>query len=119
MTKREKVRELIVLKGYVRCVEKRLASLAPLFPYLETSEGIKTPLKRGDEVKLEEITERMADLYEQYWNEDEIDEMLAFFSRPVGQKLIASGEQLVAKLCGVLDGYLWEKMTQAAKDKLH
>jgi len=119
MTKREKVRELIVLKGYVRCVEERLASLAPLFPYLETSEGIKTPLKFGAEVKLDEIMEQMIEIYEKYWDEDEIDEMLAFFGRPVGQKLIASGEQLVAKLCGVLDTYLWEKMTLAAKEKLH
>src|SRR3972149_1488765 len=114
MTKQEKVRELIILKGYVKCVEKRLASLAPLFPYLETGEGIKTLLRCGDEVNLEEIVERMIDLYAEYWNEEEIDEMLAFFGRPVGQKLIASGEQLVAKLCGVLDTYLWEKMTLAA-----
>lgn len=119
MTKREKVHELMILKGYVRCVEKRLSSLAPLFPYLETRDGIKTPLRCGEEVNLEEIVERMVVLYEQYWEEDEIDEMLGFFRRPVGQKLIASGEQLVAKLCGVLDDYLWEKMTQAAKDKLH
>jgi hypothetical protein len=119
MTKREKVRELMILKGYVGCVEKRLACFAPLLPYLETGEGIKTPLSFGEDVKLEEIMERMADVYEQYWNEDEIDEMLGFFRRPVGQKVIASGEQLVAKLCGVLDAYLWEKMTRAAKDKLH
>lgn len=119
MTKREKVRELIILKGYVRCVENRLASLAPLFPYLETSEGIKTPLRRGEEIHLEEIVERMVDLYQEHWNEEEIDEMLAFFSRPVGQKLIASADQLGAKLCGVLDAYLWEKMTRASKDKLH
>lgn len=119
MTKREKVRELIILKGYVRCVEKRLASLAPLFPYLETGEGIKTPLRCGEDVDLREIVERMIDLYAGYWNEEEIDEMLAFFGQPIGQKLVASGEQLVTKLCGVLDDYLWEKMTQARADKLH
>jgi hypothetical protein len=119
MTKREKILDLMILKGYVRCVEKRLSSLAPLFPYLETGEGVKTPLGLGAEVKLEEIVERMADIYESYWAENEIDEMLEFFSRPVGQKLIASSDQLVAKLCGVLDAYLWERMTRAAKDKMH
>ncbi|MBI2360448.1 MAG: DUF2059 domain-containing protein [Deltaproteobacteria bacterium] len=119
MTKREKVHKLMILKGYVGCVEKRLSSLAPLFPYLETREGMKTPLRCGEEVNLEEIVERMVALYEQYWDETEIDEMLCFFKRPVGQKLIASGEQLVAKLCGVLDDYLWEKMTRAAREKMH
>ena len=119
MEKREKVQELMKIKGYFHCVEKRLQCLEPLFPYLQTKEGIKTPLSLGAEIKIEEINERMTDLYENYWEDDEIDEMLAFFKGPVGQKLMASGENLTRKLMSIMDAYIMEKMQEMKKNKLH
>ena len=119
MAKREKVQELMKIKGYFHCIEKRLQCLEPLFPYLQTKEGIKTPLSVGAEIKIEEIIERMTDLYERYWGEEEIDEMLAFFKSPVGQKLIASGENLTRKLMSILDECIMEKMQEVKRTRLH
>ncbi len=51
----------------------------------------------------------MADLYERYWGEEEIDKMLAFFKSPVGQKLMASGENLTHKLMSIMDAYIMDK----------
>ncbi len=117
--KREKVQELMKIKGYFHCIEKRLQCLEPLFPYLQTKEGIKTPLSVGAEIKIEEIIERMTDLYERYWGEEEIDEMLAFFKSPVGQKLIASGENLMRKLMSIMDECIMEKMQEVKRTRLH
>ncbi len=119
MMKREKVQELMKIKGYFHCIEKRLQCLEPLFPYLQTKEGIKTPLSVGAEIKIEEIIERMTDLYERYWGEEEIDEMLVFFKSPVGQKLMVSGENLTRKLMSIMDAYIMEKMQETKINKLH
>lgn len=107
------------IKGYLNCVEKRLECLGPILPYLETKEGIKTPLRIDSEIKTEEVIDRMIDLYENYWGEDEIDEMLVFFQSPLGRKLIASNKDLVCRLMAVLDEYIMEKMQAAKKSKLH
>jgi hypothetical protein len=119
MTKREKVQELMKIKGYFHCIEKRLRCLEPLFPHLQTEDGIKTPLSVGTEIKVEEIIERMTDLYEKYWDEEEIDEMLSFFKSPVGQKLMSSGENLTRNLMCIMDAYIMEKMQEMKKNKLH
>ena len=67
------------IKGYFDCVAKRLKCLGPILPYLETKEGIKTPLRVGSEIEPGEIFDRMIDLYERYWDEDDINKMLTFF----------------------------------------
>jgi hypothetical protein len=107
------------LKGYFDCLEKRLKCLSPILPYLESKEGIQTPLRVGGEIRIEEIIERMVDSYEGFWSEPEIDELLAFFGSPVGRTLITSYETLAAKLSHVLDGYILEKTEEIRKTHLH
>ncbi len=119
MTKREKARQLMEIKGYFNCVEERLKCLAPILPYLESKEGIKTPLYVGSEVITGEIVERMIDLYEQYWREEEVDQMLMFFQSAVGRKLVESSKGLACKLMSVLDDYIMEKMQVSKRSKLH
>jgi hypothetical protein len=119
-TKSEKIRELLELTGSGELGIQVMQTLIPAyeknFPNVE-KEFWK---QLSNEINAEELVSLVIPIYDKYYSESDVDQLIAFYKTPLGAKLIKTMQPIMQE--SMLAGQKWgkelgEKIALRLKDR--
>jgi len=116
-SKQTAIRKLIAIAGGEKMVTTMIEQMIDVYK----QQGLLIDAKLMDELKKEadvtSLMDRMVPLYEKYYTEGEINQLLAFYNSPLGKKTIAVMPQLTQESMQI--GAEWgQKVMERVRAKL-
>lgn len=96
-SKQQKIRKLMYMTGTKETAEaimnEMIGMYIRMFPDIpsETWDGLRK------DIKVDELVEKTIPIYDKYFSEQEIDDMITFYETPTGKKLAVSTPMMAAE----------------------
>lgn len=87
-TKTENIRQLLVAMGAVKQVEQTFSLMMESYKQQATGADEKFWEDFAREVKAQDLVDMLIPIYDKHYSDEEIRHMLAFYSSPLGQKIV-------------------------------
>lgn len=120
--KTKKLKHFLELTGSVKLGEQVIDDMIGMFQssYSDVGKEFWTDFRK--EMKGEELINLVLPIYDKYYSEEEIDQLIAFYNTPIGKKTVAVLPQITQE--SMLAGQTWgmeigEKVMKRLKEKGH
>jgi hypothetical protein len=131
-TKQESIKELFHLMKQDSLIDKMLSSMIPSmmnqmknqFPIkdslanVRSNEMMKSTMQTGKEIIKKMIDEDMVALYDKYYSQNEINDYIAFYKSPSGQKYITATPDITKDLMMIMMQKYMPEIQKAMKAKI-
>lgn len=106
-SKSQKINQLLELTGSgkmaIQMMNQMMSSLKTT--HSKASEEFWADFKK--EIKAEDITNMIIPIYDKYYTESDIDQLIVFYNSPIGKKMIATMPQVMQE--SMVAGQAWGK----------
>ncbi|MGM8362547.1 DUF2059 domain-containing protein [Flavobacterium sp. ARAG 55.4] len=94
-SKTEKINQLMELMGSGKMAIQMMNQMMESFKssYSKVNDTFWEDFKK--EIKAEDITNMIIPIYDKYYTENDIDQLIAFYNSPIGKKMIATMPQVM------------------------
>ncbi|NWJ49438.1 MAG: DUF2059 domain-containing protein [Bacteroidetes bacterium] len=119
-TKNEKIRALLEITGSAKLGKQVMSTMIASFKNSLVNVNLEFWNEFEKSVKTEELVELIIPLYEKYYTEKDIDQLIAFYNTPVGKKMIATMPQIMQESMAIGQNWgrqLAEKLAKELKEK--
>ncbi|MFL9831472.1 DUF2059 domain-containing protein [Flavobacterium sp. ST-87] len=106
-SKTEKINQLMELMGSGKMAIQMMNQMMESFKssYSKVNDTFWEDFKK--EIKAEDITNMIIPIYDKYYTESDIDQLIAFYNSPIGKKMIATMPQVMQE--SMVAGQAWGK----------
>jgi type I site-specific restriction-modification system R (restriction) subunit len=116
-SKQDKILKLIELSGSARLGEQVAKNLIGSFRNIYSNVPDEFWDGFSKEIKSEDIRDLVVPIYDKYYNEDDIDHLIEFYSSPTGQKMIQVAPMIMQESMSA--GQIWgEKIATKVIEEL-
>lgn len=104
-TKNDKIVKLLELTGARNIAMQMLDNIIPMFQKSYSSVNQSFWDEARKEIMSDDLMNLILPIYDKYYTEDDLDQMIAFHSSPVGKKIAALQPQITKESMDA--GYIW------------
>jgi hypothetical protein len=121
-SKSQKINQLLELTGSGKMAIQMINQMTTSFKTSYSKAGDKFWEDFKNEVKAEDLEKMIIPIYDKYYTESDIDQLIVFYNSPVGKKMISTMPQVMQE--SMIAGQAWgkqisEKVLEQLKAKGH
>ena len=88
LSKKEKIQKLLDITGSAKIGMQAIQNMIPMFEKSYSTVNKEFWDDFAKEIKPTDLTDLIIPIYDKYYTEDDIDQLIAFYNTPVGKKMV-------------------------------